>query len=110
VPLTLMRTYVRVIRRADAKTAKSAEGAAPARVGGADQGDLDFIRAHAAALGPINLPDALRICLMVRDQEPARYEAASGPVAGSLRAGGPRRDARGSPARRGGSRPVAGGS
>jgi hypothetical protein len=42
-----------------------------------DQGDLDFIRAHAAALAPINLPDALRICLMVRDQEPARYEAAA---------------------------------
>jgi hypothetical protein len=33
--LTLVRTYVRVIRRADAKAAKSAEGAAPAGVGGA---------------------------------------------------------------------------
>jgi hypothetical protein len=33
--------------------------------------------AHAAALAPIDLPDALRICLMVREQEPARYEAAA---------------------------------
>jgi uncharacterized lipoprotein YmbA len=42
-----------------------------------DRGDLEFIRAHAASLAPITLPDALRICLMVRDQEPTRYEAAA---------------------------------
>jgi hypothetical protein len=42
-----------------------------------DRGDLEFIRAHAAALAPISLPDGLRICLMLRDQGPARYEAAA---------------------------------
>lgn len=42
-----------------------------------DRGDLGFIRAHAAKLAPISLPDALRICLMVRDQDPERYEAAA---------------------------------
>jgi hypothetical protein len=42
-----------------------------------DKGDLEFIRAHAARLAPISLPDALRICLMVRDQDPERYEAAA---------------------------------
>lgn len=38
---------------------------------------MQFIRAHAATLAPIHLPDALRICLMVRDQDPERYEAAA---------------------------------
>lgn len=46
-------------------------------VGALDRGDLEFIRAHAAQLAPINLPDALRICIMVRDQDPQRYPAAA---------------------------------
>lgn len=30
-----------------------------------------------ARLAPISLPDALRICLMLPDQDPDRYEAAA---------------------------------
>jgi hypothetical protein len=40
-------------------------------------GDLDFIRFHARELPVIRLGDALRICLMVRDQDPERYEQAA---------------------------------
>lgn len=39
-----------------------------------DNGNLDFIRARAAELPPIRLSDALRICLLVRDRDPPRYE------------------------------------
>jgi hypothetical protein len=42
-----------------------------------DAGDLAFIRGHAAALGPIRLSEALRICLMFRDQDPGHYERAA---------------------------------
>jgi hypothetical protein len=42
-----------------------------------DAGDLAFIRSNAAALGPIRLSEALRICLMFRDQDPDRYERAA---------------------------------
>ena len=42
-----------------------------------DAGDLAFIRRHAAALAPIRLSEALRICLMFRDQDPERYEGAA---------------------------------
>jgi hypothetical protein len=42
-----------------------------------DRGDLDWIRQHAAALAPIGLSDALRICLIVRDREPDQYEKAA---------------------------------
>ena len=41
-----------------------------------DRGDLDWLRRHAAELAPIRLADALRICLIVRDREPAQYEKA----------------------------------
>jgi hypothetical protein len=41
-----------------------------------EAGQLGFIRAHAAQLAPIALPDALRICLLVRDQDPERYQRA----------------------------------
>lgn len=33
--------------------------------------------ANAAQLGPIRLTDALRICLIVRDHDPAQYERAA---------------------------------
>lgn len=42
-----------------------------------DAGDLAFIRSNAAALPPIRLSEALRICLMFRDQDPDRYERAA---------------------------------
>jgi hypothetical protein len=42
-----------------------------------DAGDLAFIRSNAAALPPIRLSEALRICLMFRDQDPERYERAA---------------------------------
>lgn len=42
-----------------------------------DAGDLAFIRENAAALPPIRLSEALRICLMFRDQDPDRYERAA---------------------------------
>ncbi|MGD0197239.1 MAG: hypothetical protein ABSC56_04955 [Solirubrobacteraceae bacterium] len=40
-------------------------------------GDLDFIRFHARELPAIRLGDALRICLLMRDQDPERYEQAA---------------------------------
>jgi hypothetical protein len=42
-----------------------------------EQGDLEWLRAHAAQLAPVGLPDALRICLIVRDREPALFERAA---------------------------------
>jgi hypothetical protein len=42
-----------------------------------DRRDLDWIRRNAEELAPINLGDALRICLIVRDREPDRYEKAA---------------------------------
>ena len=42
-----------------------------------DRGDLAAIRAEAAELPSIRLDDALRICLVMRDQaQPATYERA----------------------------------
>ncbi len=42
-----------------------------------EQGDLEWLRAHARQLAPIRLTDALRICLIVRDHEPQLYERAA---------------------------------
>lgn len=40
-------------------------------------GDLGFIRGHARELPPIRLPDALQLCLLIRDRDPERYERAA---------------------------------
>ncbi|MHB1539504.1 MAG: hypothetical protein ACYCYN_13580 [Solirubrobacteraceae bacterium] len=42
-----------------------------------DRGNLAWLRTNAERLPPINLNDALRICLIVRDQEPASFERAA---------------------------------
>jgi hypothetical protein len=42
-----------------------------------EQGDLEWLRSHAQELAPISLPDALRICLIVRDREPSLFERAA---------------------------------
>jgi hypothetical protein len=42
-----------------------------------DNGDLRFLREHAHELPRIRLPDALQICLLYRDQDRDRYEAAA---------------------------------
>jgi hypothetical protein len=42
-----------------------------------ENGDLEWLRNNAARLAPIRLTDALRICLIVRDREPAQYERAA---------------------------------
>lgn len=42
-----------------------------------EQGDLEWLRRHAERLAPIRLPDALRICLIVRDREPELYDRAA---------------------------------
>lgn len=42
-----------------------------------EQGDLEWLRRNAEQLAPIRLPDALRICLIVRDREPQLYERAA---------------------------------
>lgn len=42
-----------------------------------DRGNLAWLRANAERLPPINLNDALRICLIVRDREPASFERAA---------------------------------
>jgi hypothetical protein len=39
-------------------------------------GNLDIVRAAAAELPIVNLKDALRVCLLVRDSEPGNYERA----------------------------------
>jgi hypothetical protein len=45
--------------------------------GALDRGDLQWLRRNADQLAPIRLTDALRICLIVRDREPAQYERAA---------------------------------
>lgn len=45
--------------------------------GALDRGDLEWLRHNADRLAPIRLTDALRICLIVRDREPAQYERAA---------------------------------
>jgi hypothetical protein len=42
-----------------------------------DRGDLEWLRENAERLAPIRLTDALRICLIVRDREPKRFEQAA---------------------------------
>lgn len=42
-----------------------------------ERGDLEWLRRYARELAPISLPDALRICLIVRDREPALFERAA---------------------------------
>jgi hypothetical protein len=42
-----------------------------------EKGDLGFLLTHARDLPPIGLADALRICLMYRDQDSERYDAAA---------------------------------
>lgn len=45
--------------------------------GALDRGNLAWLRANVERLPPINLNDALRICLIVRDKEPANFERAA---------------------------------
>jgi predicted transport protein len=40
-------------------------------------GNLTLIRAAAAELPQIRLDDALQVCVLLRDREPERYEAAA---------------------------------
>jgi hypothetical protein len=40
------------------------------------RGNLTLVRAAAAELPSVNLEDALRICLLLRDADPSRYERA----------------------------------
>jgi hypothetical protein len=40
-------------------------------------GNLTIIRAAAAELPAIGLGDALQVCVLLRDREPQRYEAAA---------------------------------
>jgi hypothetical protein len=40
-------------------------------------GNLTIIRAAAAELPAIRLGDALQVCVLLRDREPQRYEAAA---------------------------------
>ena len=42
-----------------------------------DTGNLLLIRAAAAELPTVNLDDALRICVLVAEQEPERFERAA---------------------------------
>ena len=48
-------------------------GPLPARL---DRGNLTLVRAAAAELPSVNPEDALRICLLLRDADPSRYERA----------------------------------
>jgi hypothetical protein len=41
-----------------------------------DSGNLALVRAAAAELASVNLEDALRICLLLRDADPSRNERA----------------------------------
>jgi hypothetical protein len=41
-----------------------------------DTGNITLVRAAAAELPTVNLDDALRICLLLRDADPPRYERA----------------------------------
>ncbi|HUB76475.1 MAG TPA: hypothetical protein VL977_05425 [Solirubrobacteraceae bacterium] len=49
-----------------------------------DAGDLPFIRTHRAAIGQVALPDALRICLLIREQDPERFARAAAVWVGRL--------------------------
>lgn len=49
------------------------------------KGELDLVRAHAAELPRVGLGDALRICLLLRDQDPERYDRAALRWAGASR-------------------------
>ena len=40
-------------------------------------GNLTLIRAAAAELPQVRLEDALQVCVLLRDREPERYEAAA---------------------------------
>jgi hypothetical protein len=42
-----------------------------------DKGDLEFLISHAQELPRINLADALQICLLYRDHDSDRYDAAA---------------------------------
>jgi hypothetical protein len=42
-----------------------------------DTGNLAIVRAAAAELPRVELDDALRVCLLVRDQDQERYEQAA---------------------------------
>lgn len=40
-------------------------------------GNLNLIRAAAAELPRVSLPDALEVCLLLRDHDPGRFEKAA---------------------------------
>lgn len=40
-------------------------------------GDLDWLRANARRYSTLGLPEALQVCLLVRDREPERFERAA---------------------------------
>jgi len=64
----LMRTYVRM----------TSQGTAYGRFRRAlARGNLQLVRAAAAELPTIRLDDALRVCLLIRDRDPERYERAA---------------------------------
>lgn len=42
-----------------------------------ERGDLEWLRRNADELAPMRLTDALRVCLIVRDREPASFERAA---------------------------------
>jgi hypothetical protein len=46
--------------------------------GALDRGDLAWLRSNADRLPQMRLPEALRICLIVRDKEPESFERAAG--------------------------------
>jgi hypothetical protein len=63
-----MRTYVRM----------TSQGSAYGRFRRAlQQGNLQLVRASAGELPTIRLDDALRVCLLIRDRDPQRYERAA---------------------------------
>src|ERR1700678_4324831 len=63
-----MRTYVRM----------TSQGSAYGRSRRAlQQGNLQLVRAAAGELPTIRLDDALRVCLLIRDRDPDRYERAA---------------------------------
>ena len=42
-----------------------------------ERGNLQLVRAAAGELPTIRLDDALRVCLLIRDRDPDRYERAA---------------------------------
>src|ERR1700722_18369613 len=63
-----MRTYVRM----------TSQGSAYGRFRRAlEKGNLQLVRAAAGELPTIRLDDALRVCLLIRDRDPQRYERAA---------------------------------